>query len=110
VERDKRSLGSQEYEGEAQVKVIEKFRQIATGNEITNRFAKLIFGSFNFSGETKGFSVYETDYLEKLKKFCAELFAWKFGEYPVWKRDGKRNGVLDDRKRALLGRFLCEIS
>jgi hypothetical protein len=61
-----------EYDAEVAMKVIEKFRQISAEFEKgSERFPKRIFGPFHFSGECKGFSVYETDDPDKLTNFTA---------------------------------------
>ena len=60
-------IGFFEYCAEDADKVIEKFKQISAERQKgTERFAKMIFGPFNFSGETKGFGIVETDDPDKL--------------------------------------------
>ena len=65
-----RFIGFFEYEGGVQAKAVEKFRQMAAEREKTDRFGKIIFGPFNFSGQTKGFTVYEADDLDKLSNIA----------------------------------------
>jgi hypothetical protein len=61
-----------EYDAEVAMKVIEKLKQMTAEREKgTERVPKLIFGPFNFAGETKGFSVYETDDPDKLTNMTA---------------------------------------
>ncbi|MEM2643036.1 MAG: hypothetical protein QXO34_02705 [Candidatus Bathyarchaeia archaeon] len=62
--------------------VIEKFRKMTAEREKGNEeFAKLIFGPFQFTGESKGFTLFETDDLETLKNianFYSPEIKWKF--------------------------------
>jgi hypothetical protein len=71
-----------EYNAEDTVKCIEKLKQAMTERERgTESLAKLIFGPYNFSGKTKGFSVYETDDPDKLMNvavFYMPEMRWKF--------------------------------
>jgi len=55
-------IGFFEYKAEDIDKVIEKFKLLTAEREkgIT-KFAKVILGPLNFTGETKGFTVFETD-------------------------------------------------
>jgi hypothetical protein len=56
------------FNAEDTPKIIEKLKQTgAERGKGTERFPKLIFGPFNFAGDTeKGFSVYETDDPDKI--------------------------------------------
>jgi peptide subunit release factor RF-3 len=62
--------------------VIDKFKQMATEREKGNeKFAKLIFGPFQFSGEAKGFTMFETDdpeTLTNIANFYTPEIKWKF--------------------------------
>lgn len=62
--------------------VINKFNQMTTEREKGNeRFAKLIFGPFQFSGEAKGFTMFETDdpqTLTNIANFYMPEIKWKF--------------------------------
>ncbi|MEM1563144.1 MAG: hypothetical protein QW161_00515 [Candidatus Bathyarchaeia archaeon] len=62
--------------------VIEKFRKMTAEREKGNeKFAKLIFGPFQFAGENKGFTMFETDNPETLKNiadFYTPEIKWKF--------------------------------
>jgi len=56
-----------EFKPEDFDKLLEKRKQIfAEREKEPERFAKIIFGGYAFVGETKGFTVYETDDVEKL--------------------------------------------
>jgi len=64
------------------MEVIEKFRKMTAergkGNE---RYAKMIFGPFQFTGESKGFTMFETDNPETLTNiadFYAPEIKWMF--------------------------------
>jgi len=62
--------------------VIEKFRKMTAEREKGNEnFAKLIFGPFQFTGESKGFTMFETDNpetLENIANFYTPEVKWKF--------------------------------
>lgn len=64
------------------IDVIEKFRKMTAEREKGNEdFAKLIFGPFQFMGESKGFTMFETDNPEALKNivnFYSPEIKWKF--------------------------------
>jgi len=71
-----------EYNAEDTAKCIDKLKQaMAERDKGTERFAKMIFGPYHFNGETKGFSVYETDDPDKLMNiaiFYGPEMKWKF--------------------------------
>ena len=75
-------IGFFEYNANDSDKVIEKFTQIMAERQMgAERFAKLIFGPYHYSGENKGFGVYETDDPEKLMSlnvFYTPLLKWNF--------------------------------
>jgi hypothetical protein len=64
------------------IDAIEKFRKMTAEREKGNEdFAKLIFGPFQFMGERKGFTMFETDNPEALKNianFYSPEIKWKF--------------------------------
>jgi len=78
-------IGFWEYCPEDTEKVIQKFRQMTIEREKgTEKFAKLIFGPFGMGGETKGFSVYETDDMDKLTNISAfYMHEMKFKFIPI---------------------------
>jgi hypothetical protein len=60
-------IGFWEFNLEDFDKVLEKRGQIVAEREKEpERFAKVIFGGYSYAGETKGFTVFETDDVEKL--------------------------------------------
>jgi hypothetical protein len=62
-----------EYDWKDIEKVIEKFRQLTPEREKWTRegkIPKLVYGPYLFSGESKGFAVYETDDPDKLTKIA----------------------------------------
>jgi len=71
-----------EYRAEDTEKTIQKLRKrMAEMEKTTKTFAKLVFGPYTFNGETKGFSVYETDDPDKLTNlaiFYHPEMTWKF--------------------------------
>ena len=71
-----------EYKAEDIPKVIEKLSQMTAEREKgTERVAKIVYGPYNFNGETKGFTVYETDDPDKLMNlaiFYGPEMTWKF--------------------------------
>jgi hypothetical protein len=75
-------VGFWEYCLEDTDKVVEKFRQVTAEREKgTTRFAKVIFGPFHLSGESKGFTVFETDDPDALTNtamFYVPVMKWKF--------------------------------
>lgn len=75
-------IGFWEYAPGSITKVIEKFKQMTAEREKENEdFAKLIFGPFRFFGESKGFSIFETDDPEKLTNianFYMPEMKWNF--------------------------------
>jgi hypothetical protein len=67
VRKEVKFIGFWEFKLEDLDKLLEKRRQlIAEMEKEPERFAKVIFGGYCFAGETKGFTVYETDDVEKL--------------------------------------------
>lgn len=75
-------VGFWEYSPGSLMKVIEKFRQMTAEREDGNKdFAKIIFGPFRLFGESKGFSIFETDDPEKLTNianFYMPEVKWSF--------------------------------
>ncbi len=60
-------IGFWEFKIEDFDKLLERRKQIVEEREKDpERFAKVIFGGYTFAGETKGFTVFETDDMEKL--------------------------------------------
>jgi len=75
-------IGFFEYKAEDSAKVIEKLRQRqAEWKKGVEKFVKPVYGPYNFNGERKGFSVYETDNPDDLMSvatFYAPEMVWKF--------------------------------
>jgi muconolactone delta-isomerase len=75
-------IGFWEYAPGSLMKVIEKFKQMTMEREKGNKdFAKLILGPFRLFGESKGFSIFETDDPEKLTEianFYIPEMKWNF--------------------------------
>ena len=64
-------IGFWEFKPEDLDKILEKRKQLfAESEKEPERFAKIIFGGFCYVGETKGFTVFETDDPEKLWNTC----------------------------------------
>ncbi|MBS7648267.1 MAG: DUF3303 family protein [Candidatus Bathyarchaeia archaeon] len=75
-------IGYWEYSPTKITTVIEKFRQMTADREnMEEKYAKIIFGPYRLFGESRGFSIFETEDPEKLANianFYAPEVKWEF--------------------------------
>lgn len=65
-------IGFWEYCPEDTDKVLEKYKLMAKEREKgTEKYAKTIFGPCHFGGESKGFTIFETDNMDLLTNIAA---------------------------------------
>ena len=76
-------IGFWEYALEDVDKVLEKFMKMTALREkgTAEKYPKLIFGPYHIGGESKGFSIYETDDIDQLTNTTIHYMPemkWKF--------------------------------
>jgi hypothetical protein len=75
-------IGFWEYCLEDVDRVVEKFKKMTAEREKeTEKYPKLVFGPYHIGGESKGFTVFETDSIDQLTNTTVHYLPemkWKF--------------------------------